>query len=231
MDRRRFLTRTALSAAAASLASAPATAEKPKEKKEGRWNVVLVTVDDMKATALACYGNPWIQSPSTDRLAEEGSTFERAYTQFPKCVPCRASLLTGRYPHVEGHRTLPGFMLRPEEPDLARLLRSHGYHTGHIGKNHTANPDHLAEMFDEVPSLHHGRGGRLLGKPKENDPMFRAFYRGKWIPKRSLEDHSEVRIAEAARDFIRRNRSRRFFLMVNFHLPHTPYIEYSPWAE
>lgn len=48
---------------------------------------------------VGCYGNPDMETPNLDRLAEEGIRFDRAYTTQPVCQPARAGLFTGVYPH------------------------------------------------------------------------------------------------------------------------------------
>jgi arylsulfatase A-like enzyme len=102
-------------------------------------------------------------------------------------------------------------MLRPEEPHLATVLRSHNYRTALVGKGHTVEPEYLDASFDEHPEIE-GGSGRLVGGPDPSDPMFRAFYRGKW--EGNWEDHYETHIVDAGREFIRENAGRRFFLML-----------------
>lgn len=224
MDRREFIA----AAGAATAASAAGTASAGKGRREGPPNVVLVITDDHKATSLACYGNKQADTPSTDRMAAGGVTFQRPYCNFPKCVPTRASIFTGRYPHVEGHRTLPGFMLRPDEPHLGTLLQKYGYHTALIGKNHLVEKEYRQASFNEYPRVAKSEG-RLVGTPAQDDTMFRSFYRGRW--EGDLSKHHEARIAQATCRFLRENKDRPFFVSVNFHLTHTPYIEFAPWAE
>jgi arylsulfatase A-like enzyme len=69
-------------------------------------NYLLFYPDEMRAESLACYGHPVVQTPNFDRVAAEGTVFENAYSAHPVCAPSRASLVTGWFPHVQGHRTL-----------------------------------------------------------------------------------------------------------------------------
>jgi arylsulfatase A-like enzyme len=80
-------------------------------------NVVVIMVDEQKANSLSLYGNPLVQTPNLDRLADEGVLFDRAYATCPLCVPARVSLMTGRYPHTTGSRT-NAFLLQPGERHL-----------------------------------------------------------------------------------------------------------------
>ena len=56
-----------------------------------RPNVLLITSDQQHWTTLGCV-NPELQTPNLDRLAEQGTTFTRAYTVNPTCTPTRASM-------------------------------------------------------------------------------------------------------------------------------------------
>ncbi|HAE12342.1 MAG TPA: iduronate-2-sulfatase, partial [Opitutae bacterium] len=60
-------------------------------------NVLLIVSDDLKADALACYGNKVAETPSIDQLAREGTLFRNAYCQGTVCRPSRASFMRGRY--------------------------------------------------------------------------------------------------------------------------------------
>ncbi len=63
---------------------------------------------------MACYGNDFIQTPNLNRLADESFVFENAYCTQPVCIPSRASILTGLWPHThrctKNNTPLPGAM-------------------------------------------------------------------------------------------------------------------------
>ena len=61
-----------------------------------RPNILWFIVDDMSAN-LSCYGEKTIQTPHLDRLAREGTQFNRAFTTAPVCSPCRSAFITGMY--------------------------------------------------------------------------------------------------------------------------------------
>ena len=76
---------------------------------------------------------PTFGAPHTDRLASEGVRIGSHYVQAPQCVPSRASLHTGRYPHV--HRAPTNAYLLPDSEDtLAKVLNASGYATACVGE-------------------------------------------------------------------------------------------------
>ena len=94
MRRRDFFRTLASSAAAATLAPVARAAE-PKKLPP---NVVLVLVDDLGWTDLACFGSQYYETPNLDRLAAQGMKFTNAYAACAVCSPTRAAVMTGRYP-------------------------------------------------------------------------------------------------------------------------------------
>lgn len=67
-----------------------------------RPNIVLILADDLGLHDLSLTGNPYIQTPQIDRLAQEGAHCTQAYVSAPVCAPSRAGLMTGRYQHRFG---------------------------------------------------------------------------------------------------------------------------------
>src|SRR5438093_1737555 len=84
-------------AAVSSFASA-ASANAPKP----RPNVILVTIDTVRADHVGCYGAKDVQTPTLDALAHDGIVFERAISQVPLTWPSHAAILTGLYPFQNG---------------------------------------------------------------------------------------------------------------------------------
>src|SRR5437764_14696353 len=97
-----------------------------------RLNVLLITNDQFRGDCLGAMGNRVIRTPNLDRLAAEGTIFEQYYAQCPQCVPSRAAMHTGRYPHT--NRTPSNaFRLPDSEVTLAKILGKQGYTTAVIG--------------------------------------------------------------------------------------------------
>ncbi|MFS0726734.1 sulfatase-like hydrolase/transferase [Paenibacillus sp. 1P07SE] len=200
-------------------------------KKRSRPHIVLITLDECKASALGCYGNRDAYTPMMDKLASQGTLFREAYCTFPKCVPSRAALMTGRYPHVEGHRTLPGFEVRRGENHLVQELKRAGYKTAMFGKNHTIEPEWMEEMFDECRRARKGADVPWARREsEEDDDLFRAFYRGAFSDVHGMSDHHAT---QDALSFMERHRDSEdpFFLLVNYNAPHPPYTDIPPFID
>ncbi len=91
-------------------------------------NVVIVSLDTVRADGLPFYGYARNTSPALSALAAGGAVFENAYAQAPNTVPTHASLLTGRYPFQHG-MYLHGMSLAADETSLAEIMQGHGYRT------------------------------------------------------------------------------------------------------
>src|SRR5213594_1324823 len=99
-------------------------------KREAGLDVVLVTIDTLRADALGASGNPAAATPWMDRLAREGVRFERAYAHNVVTLPSHANILSGRYPLQHGVRDNSGFRFPAETASLATILKAAGYRTG-----------------------------------------------------------------------------------------------------
>ncbi len=121
-----------------SVALTPAVASaKPAENKkaDGRPNVLLIAVDDMKPW-IGPYGDPIAKTPAMDRLASRGVTFSNAYCQVALSGPTRSSLMTGLNPDHTGVWWLMG-SFRKNNPDIVTMpqaLKENGYETVGVGK-------------------------------------------------------------------------------------------------
>ncbi len=92
-------------------------------------NVVLVTIDTLRADHLRCYGYREIETANVDRIAQNGVLFENAVAQTPLTPPSHASMFTGLYPTAHQVRGNGGFILRPSTTTLASILQQQGWDT------------------------------------------------------------------------------------------------------
>ena len=111
-------------------------------------NVLVIITDEHNFRTLGCYrellppeqAEMWgsgvvVPTPNIDSLAKEGVICTRAYATSPVCSPCRAAMVTGRYPHNVGVPT-NNEKLDRSAPTVADRLGQVGYRTGFIGKWH-----------------------------------------------------------------------------------------------
>ena len=95
-------------------------------------NVILITIDTVRADHLGCYGYKEIQTPTIDGLARDGIVFERAISQVPLTWPSHAAILTGTYPFQNGVQDFTGQPLGPQFRSIAQAFQQHGYATGAV---------------------------------------------------------------------------------------------------
>jgi len=101
-----------------------ATAQAP------RPNLLLVTLDTVRADHLGSYGDQAAKTPALDRLAREGVRFADATTHAPLTGPAHAGILTAQYPARFGIRDNAATPIPPEALTLAEVLKGAGYRTG-----------------------------------------------------------------------------------------------------
>ncbi len=95
-------------------------------------NVLLITIDTVRADHLGCYGYKAIETPHLDALAAAGIRFANAYTPVPITLPAHSVMLTGTYPMRTGMHDFSGNRLNASQPTLATLLHAKGYATGAV---------------------------------------------------------------------------------------------------
>ena len=123
---------------------------------EDRPNIILIMADDLGFSDLGSYGGE-IETPNLDALAKNGLRYRAFYNQ-ARCMPTRAALITGRYPHQTGLGEMggdrgvehPGYRgnIDHESVTLAEVLRIHGYRTYVVGKWHLTNRDRANEPIE-----------------------------------------------------------------------------------
>lgn len=194
-------------------------------------NVIVMLMDNLGYGDLGCYGSRLHRTPHIDRLAFQGMRFTGFYSTSGVCTPSRASLMTGCYPrrvnlHIGGHGhsvllPIDPKGLHPDEVTPARLLRALGYATTCVGKWH---------LGDQLPFLPTRHGfDHFFGCPYSED-MVPSKSRPDWPHLPLMRDEEVVeapadrdsltkRYTEQARDFIRANRDRPFFLYLAHAMP------------
>ena len=166
-------------------------------------NILLISVDTLRADHLSCYGYKLNKTPDIDRWAAEGIRFDRAYTEYPLTLPAHSTLLTGTYPFRHGVRENVGFALGDDQLTLAEVLKAHGYTTaGFIGSYVLASEFGIGQGFDSY------------------DEKFKQT-REKVVSATSLRRPAES-VTEHFLGWLDAHRSVRFFAFVHFYDPHAP---------
>jgi len=125
-------------------------------KRHKRPNIIWYFSDQHRAQATSLAGDPNVNTPNIDRLAQQGVWFQQAMSGCPWCTPFRGSLLTGRYPNNAVYRTPD--RLDPNIPTIAQAFNDGGYDTAYFGKWHLDRPHGQAPpMVNGEPrhSAHH----------------------------------------------------------------------------
>ena len=163
-------------------------------------NLLLVTIDTLRADRVGAYGDAAARTPAMDALAARGALFTRAFAVAPITLTSHASLLTGLYPPGHGGRH-NGIRIRDEVPTLAESLARAGFATGaFVG----------AFPLDRRFGL--DRGFEVYG-----DEMPRG------ADGRRANERDGQAVVDDALAWLGRHRTQRFFLWVHLFEPHAPY--------
>src|SRR5260370_20664854 len=175
-------------------------------------NVVIITIDTLRADHLGCYGYKQIRTPNIDALASESARFERAYNPVPVTLPAHTVIFTGTYPVFSGMHDFSGNKLNPKQPTLASVLKRQGYTTGAvIGSAVLDSRFGLNQGFDFY--YDHFDFNRLQESNLEE-----------------MERPGNV-VADVALDWLAKNAESKFFLWEHLYDPHYPYQPRQPYSE
>ncbi|OGV31984.1 MAG: hypothetical protein A2020_11990 [Lentisphaerae bacterium GWF2_45_14] len=202
-----------------------------------RPNIVLLIAEELGYNFLGYAGNRESETPFLDKLTGKSVTFCNHFTVQGKCVPSRAALYSGRYPHNGGHRTL-GIELQKGEISLAKLLKEHGYFNIMAIKNHTIDKAVFHEQIDEF--WLDGSNGRkpvnikdYNGDTTSHERVSGNKYADNYLfGKINMQekDTCDYIATERACEFIRNHKmSQPFFMNLNFHYTHPPYEIMEPY--
>ncbi len=175
-------------------------------------NVVVITIDTLRADHLGCYGYKQIHTPNIDALAADGVRFERAYTPVPVTLPAHTAIFTGSYPMLSGIHDFSANKLNPQQPTLASVLKEHGYNTAAVIGS---------AVLDSRFGLNHGFD----------------FYYDHFDFNRLLETNLDEMerpgnvVADVALDWLDKNYQKKFFLWMHLYDPHYPYRPPAPYSQ
>lgn len=223
-----------------------------KEKRETQnenkpLNFIIIFADDLGYGDLSCYGNPTINTPNLDRMAQEGQKWTNFYAGASVCTPSRAALLTGRLPVRSGMASNKRRVLFPDskyglpasEITLAEQLKTVGYTTAAIGKWHLGHKEQYLPTnhgFDYYFGIPYSNDMDMVDgllpyweywqQPNDsiktahfNVPLFRNT---EIIERPANQNTITKRYSEEAVSFIKKNRDQPFFVYLAHNLPHIP---------
>jgi len=191
-----------------------ATAQtKPRvpQKPQLRPNVILITIDTLRADHVGCYGAESVKTPTLDALARDGVVFDRAISQVPLTWPSHAVILTGTYPFQNGVQDFTGQPLAPQFKSVAQAFKQAGYATGAVVS---------AFVLDRSWGL--GRGFDFY-----DDAFSAETFQKKDI---GLVDRRAGESVAHALAWLNKTPHRPFFLWLHLYDPHNPYDPPEPYS-
>lgn len=203
MKRRDFLKTAGLGAAAFGWADLLPFGQHSKEKY--RPNMVFVMADDHAAHALSCYGSKINTTPNLDRIAHEGMRLDNCFATNSLCAPSRASILTGKYGHMNGvyHNKV---QFDGTQQTFPKLLQQAGYQTAIVGKWHLRTEPTGFNYWNVLPGQGHYHDPEMIemGQTKK------------------LDGYVTDIITDLSIEFLRKAQNDRpFCLLVHHKAPHS----------
>jgi arylsulfatase A-like enzyme/tetratricopeptide (TPR) repeat protein len=197
-------------AACAALAAGWLGAAAPPAAPPRRPDVLLITIDTLRADATGFSGNPKAATPVLDRLATQGRVLTDAHAHNVVTLPSHTNILTGLYPYQHGLRDNSGFRLTEKFATLATVLHGAGYATGaFVGAYPLDSRFGLDRGFDVYDD---------------------RTTRGDQAETFSLAERRGDEVVAPALDWWNRQRGRPRFLWVHLYDPHAPYDPPEPFA-
>jgi len=166
-------------------------------------DVVLITIDTLRADSVGYAGNARVKTPFLDSLAARGIVFTNAHAHNVVTLPSHVNILTGLYPWQHGVRDNAGFVLDPKFPTLASLLHDQGYTTGaFVG----------AFPLDARFGLNHGF-----------DVYDDNYGKGAASTDFVMQERPASAVLDAAAKWWSANNGRKRFMWVHLYDAHAPY--------
>ncbi len=190
-----------------ALSAAFGLAQTPNEAAP---NVVLITIDTLRADHLGCYGYKEIKTPNIDALAADGARFTRAFTVVPVTLPSHSAMLTGTYPMLSGMHDFSANKLNPEQPTLATVLKQAGYATGAVV---------AAAVLDSRFGLNHGFD------------FYYDHFDFSRLDEANLDEMERPGnlVADQVLEWLGNNSQKKFFVWMHLYDPHFPYRPPEPY--
>jgi len=200
----------AAAALAAFLLLRPRTPDFARLRGRKDYNVILITVDTLRADRVGCYGNAQARTPAMDGFAAAGVRFENCVAQTPLTLPSHTTIMTGTLPIHHGVRDNGGFVVPPELVTMAESFQARGYDTAAFV---------AAYVLD-------GKWGLDQGF----DTYFDKFDLSRF-EKISLAEVQRPanEVVDEALGWLEQKKDGKFFAWIHLYDPHTPYAPPEPF--
>jgi arylsulfatase A-like enzyme/Tfp pilus assembly protein PilF len=173
-------------------------------------DIILVTIDTLRADSTGFGGSPRVKTPFLDSLAARGAVFTNAHAHNVVTLPSHANILTGRYPFQHGIRDNAGFVLEPRFETISTALERAGYTTGaFVGAFPLDKRFGLNQGFD-VYDDNYGKGQASFDF--------------------TVQERRADAVLQSAAKWWNDNAGRKRFLWVHVYDPHAPYAAPEPFA-
>ncbi|MDB4484506.1 sulfatase [bacterium] len=192
----------------------PGFSQVVEEEKKPKPNIIFLMADDQNTLSMGCYGNPEVQTPNMDRLANDGMIFDRHYDTTAICMGSRANVFTGMYEYKTGCNFVHGNMSAEIwSKSYPVRLRKAGYLTAFAGKFGIVveGKGICEEEFD-----FYGGGKGQTNYETAKNPSMKSF--AKKYP------HSTLSYGAFGKEVIRKavENKKPFCLSISFKAPHRP---------
>lgn len=188
--------------------------QRPPQSKP---NVLLISIDTLRADRLGAYGYRLDTSPAIDALAKRGVRFADTTVAWPKTWPSVAAMVTGKPPQTNGILLRPRRPLPPENVTLAEALHGNGYATGAVVANvNLAKSFGFDQGFDHYVESWADEAVKQTGSASfRNAPgLVKRFTNGSLVTDQAL----------TALDTLGNGKDKPFFLWLHYIDPHGPYV-------
>ena len=180
---------------------------------KSKHNLLLVTIDTVRADHLGAYGYSGARTPAIDSLALRGVVFEEAYTPAPMTLPAHSTMMTGLLPPQHGARVNGVHKLDDEITTLAEQLSGRGYRTGAFVAAFVLNQRFgLAQGFDhyddDLSNAYEQKVDNGLAKYRAGD-----------------------QVVDSAIEWLAEEERKPFFAWVHMYDAHFPWYAHSEGAE
>ncbi len=173
-------------------------------------DIILITIDTLRADSVGFAGNTRVKTPFLDSLAAKGSVFANAHAHNVVTLPSHTNILTGLLPYQHGVRDNAGFTLDAKHETVAAMLKRGGFTTGaFVGAFPLDARFGLNQGFD-VYDDNYGKGQAAFDF--------------------SIQERRADAVLQSAMAWWRANDGKKRFLWIHVYDPHAPYAPPEPFA-